>query len=231
MQPDNLDGSSAFANLGLGFVTPEFTDGGIRLRADVRYFHDFFEDDYGDWHFGVGLSVPVGRTQERVVERTIVKEVVVEKTAAPPTDLDQDGVPDFGDSCPNTIPHACVDVQGCMLQTQTITLQGVNFEFNKADLTGNAKLILQSVSRALLDQPGLNFEIAGHTDSVGSDTYNLNLSRARAEAVRSYLVSAGIASNRAVARGYGESEPVASNDTEAGRAQNRRVELGVLGAK
>jgi OOP family OmpA-OmpF porin len=68
-------------------------------------------------------------------------------------------------------------------------------------------------------------EVAGHTDSRGNDSYNLKLSQRRAESVRDYLISMGIESSRLTARGYGESQPVATNSTEGGRAQNRRVVL------
>jgi OOP family OmpA-OmpF porin len=71
-------------------------------------------------------------------------------------------------------------------------------------------------------------EVAGHTDSVGSEEYNMGLSDRRANSVKDYLISQGITATRLTARGYGESQPVASNDTDAGRAQNRRVELIVL---
>jgi outer membrane protein OmpA-like peptidoglycan-associated protein len=71
-------------------------------------------------------------------------------------------------------------------------------------------------------------EVGGHTDSVGSEAYNQGLSERRADAVRDYLMSKGVKASRLTARGYGESRPVASNDTEEGRAENRRVELVVI---
>jgi outer membrane protein OmpA-like peptidoglycan-associated protein len=74
-----------------------------------------------------------------------------------------------------------------------------------------------------------NVLIEGHTDSVGSETYNLGLSHRRADAVRAALISKGISENRITAKGYGESRPVASNTTAAGRQQNRRVEIVILG--
>jgi outer membrane protein OmpA-like peptidoglycan-associated protein len=81
----------------------------------------------------------------------------------------------------------------------------------------------------LLAYPGLTVEVEGHTDSVGNDSYNQALSDRRANSVRDYLVQQGIAANSIVSRGYGESKPLVSNDTAAGRQQNRRVELVLSG--
>ncbi|MFT2536497.1 OmpA family protein, partial [Escherichia coli] len=79
------------------------------------------------------------------------------------------------------------------------------------------------VAAGLASQPKLTVQIDGHTDSVGSAAYNLALSKKRAESVRAYLVSKGIDASRLAAEGYGKTKPIASNDTEAGRAENRRV--------
>lgn len=101
----------------------------------------------------------------------------------------------------------------------------VLFDFNRATLRPEAQRELTSVVREMQDNPQLAAEVIGHTDAVGTDTYNLGLSRRRADAVRSYLVSQGIAANRIQTRGLGESQPVAPNDTAEGRARNRRVEV------
>ena len=90
-----------------------------------------------------------------------------------------------------------------------------------------AEQTLDQVASALHAQPELLVEIQGHTDSIGSDSYNLNLSRKRAEAVKAYLVSKGLAHSSLTAQGYGKTKPIASNATAEGRAQNRRVEFVV----
>jgi len=108
---------------------------------------------------------------------------------------------------------------------KTVVLPGVNFAFNRADLLSQGKADLHAVIPDLEADHDLTLLIEGHTDSVGSDAYNQQLSERRAESVKAYLVSKGIAESRIETKGYGESQPVASNDTEAGRAKNRRVEL------
>jgi OOP family OmpA-OmpF porin len=139
-------------------------------------------------------------------------------------DTDGDGVYDYRDQCPNTAPGVAVDNRGCDLAAE-YRLEGVNFEFDSARLTSEAKARLDSDVQILLRHSDLKVEIAGHTDSVGAASYNESLSLRRAESVRDYLVGKGAKAANLTVRGYGESNPVASNDTEAGRAQNRRVEF------
>ena len=107
-----------------------------------------------------------------------------------------------------------------------MTLQeGVLFEYDKADLKPGAMHSLEPLMTFLREHPDRTLLIEGHTDSTGSDSYNLELSQRRAEAVRNFLTSQGISADRILARGYGESYPVTTNTTEAGRQQNRRVEV------
>ena len=110
-----------------------------------------------------------------------------------------------------------------------IVLRGVNFDFDKATIRRDAVTILDEVVVILRDEPAIDVSVDGHTDAIGSDAYNQRLSERRAQAVRDYLVRKGISPSRLRTRGFGESEPVASNDTEEGRAQNRRTELNVIG--
>ncbi len=142
-------------------------------------------------------------------------------------DLDGDGVLNERDKCPNTRPGAVVDLDGCEVEA-VISLEGVHFEFDKATLTPEAKAILDKAAGLLKTHERVVVEVAGHTDSVGSEEYNQKLSERRAMSVKDYLESQGITATRLTARGYGEAQPVASNDTDAGRALNRRVELIVL---
>ena len=104
-------------------------------------------------------------------------------------------------------------------------LTGINFEFNSAVINPNSEVTLQTAAQLLSDNPDAHVEIGGHTDNVGSATYNRQLSQQRAESVKAWLVAHGIEAGRMTVRGYGSQRPAASNDTEEGRAQNRRIEF------
>ncbi len=142
-------------------------------------------------------------------------------------DSDGDGVVDRLDQCPDTPAGDRVDAQGCSLPG-TLVLKGVHFDFAKANLRADARASLAETVALLRRYPGMKVEIAGHTDSRGSDERNQELSERRAQAVMDHLIGEGIPAERLSARGYGESEPVADNRAHAGRALNRRVELRIL---
>jgi outer membrane protein OmpA-like peptidoglycan-associated protein len=110
-----------------------------------------------------------------------------------------------------------------------MNMSDVLFEFGKYTLKPEAREKLAKVSGILLAYPGLTIEIDGYTDSIGSDGYNQTLSEERAGAVRDYLTSQGVPSGGVTSKGFGKTNPVASNDTTLGRQQNRRVELVVSG--
>jgi outer membrane protein OmpA-like peptidoglycan-associated protein len=111
--------------------------------------------------------------------------------------------------------------------TLTETAGKVLFDFNKATLKPEAKNQLAKVLQVLKDQPGAQVDIAGHTDSVGSDAYNLKLGKARADSVATYLTQNGVPRQNIRTESFGERQPVASNATAEGRAQNRRVEITI----
>ena len=153
-----------------------------------------------------------------------------------PRDSDGDGVYDGIDRCPDTPRGTEVDSKGCPVKKalfeegkKKLTLEGVNFEFDSAKLTGDSGETLDRVAASLRDWPEIRVEIGGHSDSKGGDEYNRSLSQRRAESVRDYLVSKGVKASRLEAKGYGETRPEADNDTAEGRAKNRRVELTKLG--
>jgi outer membrane protein OmpA-like peptidoglycan-associated protein/tetratricopeptide (TPR) repeat protein len=109
-----------------------------------------------------------------------------------------------------------------------IVLRNIFFDFDKATLRPESTNELERLIKLLNDLPTLKIEIGSHTDSKGSDDYNMKLSQARSESVVNYLISHGIAKDRLVAQGYGETKPIASNDTDEGRQQNRRSEFKIL---
>jgi OOP family OmpA-OmpF porin len=141
-------------------------------------------------------------------------------------DSDGDGVLDSADKCPDTPKGDRVDAIGCSFKEE-IKLPGVVFETNKADLLPESIPVLEGAVATLKRYPDLKIEVAGHTDSRGSDAYNLDLSARRAATVLKYLRDGGV-TNELSSRGYGERQPIASNASDEGRQQNRRVVLRVL---
>ncbi len=164
-------------------------------------------------------------------------------------DSDGDGVADYFDKCPNTPAGTKVDGSGCPLpapppakQDTTIiktekyyiteedrlivseAMRNIEFDFGKSTIRPRSLPYLTRVAD-MLKKKGFSLKLAGHTDNVGSDAANLKLSRNRAESVKSYLVSQGVNSGKIEATGYGESQPIATNTTDAGRQKNRRVEF------
>lgn len=130
----------------------------------------------------------------------------------------------------DTLPGADVERVGEGIKI-TLKENMVNFGFDSSNLTSGAKANLDKLATVLVNNPDTNINIYGYTDSKGADSYNLSLSDRRAGAVRSYMSSKGIAANRMNAMGMGEADPVATNDTDAGRAQNRRVEFAITANK
>lgn len=158
-------------------------------------------------------------------------------------DEDGDGVFDRRDRCPDTPANTPVDHRGCPLpqypasvkpaepaKSEVITLSDagdVLFAFNQSELTPTAKSQLDSIMGKLEDADVVSIKVVGFTDSVGSDAYNQALSQRRASSVAEYLLSQGVAPNKLTSEGKGESQPVADNETDEGRAKNRRVELHI----
>lgn len=141
------------------------------------------------------------------------------------SDQDGDGVLDEADQCPDTPAGTVVNSIGCE-ENVAIVLEGIFFEYKSFDLTGDSQAILDGVADKLV---AANAEVlvAGHTDSRGSDAYNLKLSERRAASVEQYLISKGVPAQNIASEGFGEDNPIASNDTDSGRAQNRRVEMQI----
>jgi OOP family OmpA-OmpF porin len=110
-----------------------------------------------------------------------------------------------------------------------LILRGVNFDFDKSNIRADARPVLDEAIDTLKEAGDVRIAVEGHTDGVGSEDYNEGLSIRRAKAVANYLAAGGISAARMEVSGFGESRPVATNDTADGRAQNRRVELNVIG--
>ncbi|MEM7084306.1 MAG: OmpA family protein [Pseudomonadota bacterium] len=139
-------------------------------------------------------------------------------------DSDGDGVVDFRDACPNSREGVHADATGCPLGDE-LRLPGLQFAKGSSTLNRRARGVLDRAANTLDKYPELLIEVAGYTDSRGDAGRNRTLSQQRADSVRRYLETIGIARTRLSSRGYGEEEPIASNDSAAGRAINRRVVL------
>lgn len=137
-------------------------------------------------------------------------------------DSDGDGVYDENDECPNTPEGATVDERGCW------TLGSVLFDTDKATLRAEAQSVLDEVATVMMNNSGLDFRIEGHTDSSASEAYNQALSERRAQSVKNYLIRSGIEANRLETEGFGETQPVAPNNSPENMQLNRRVEITPL---
>jgi OOP family OmpA-OmpF porin len=148
----------------------------------------------------------------------------------PDPDNDKDTFLDKDDKCPlefGVAPDGCPKkyVNVVVTQTKIEIKQTIFFEFNKATIKPISFPLLNEVAQAMKDNPTIKVEVQGHTDSVGNDAFNLKLSQKRAESVKAYLAKQGVAADRMVPKGYGETVPIADNRTKDGRSQNRRVEF------
>jgi len=143
------------------------------------------------------------------------------------TDSDDDGIVDSRDKCSGTASGKKVDRQGCELK-EVIVLKGVNFETSSDQLKNGSSAVLDEIAETLKRYPDMVVEVAGYTDNRGAANFNKQLSRQRATSVANYLTSQGVSSDKLQAKGYGAESPIADNNTAAGRAQNRRVELHII---
>ena len=235
------------AGLGAFYLFEAFgRDWGMRLDARYRYI------DLGDHVFGrgsittPGLEDPIEEPMfrfgiltfigPRVAPVAPVVAAVGPSTVAyvePILDSDADGIFDDKDQCPDTGKGVKIDAKGCPAAVQVgdgdnvIKSYGpIYFEYNKADIVASERTKLDAAAR---DIKGMKQKILvrlfGHTDDVGTPEYNLSLGERRANTVKSYLLSKGVPSNKIEVSSFGESKPAVDNATDAGRAQNRRVEV------
>lgn len=159
-----------------------------------------------------------------------------------PVDSDGDGIADDFDRCPGTAKGVAVDEKGCPVDQQGKFVTGtgpnrrfedIHFEFDRSNLSDYSQAVLDNAAKLIngLSQqyPSLKVDVSGHTDWVGTDAYNQALSERRANSVKQYLLRKGVEANRLSTYAYGESKPVATNETDEGRALNRRAEVRTRG--
>jgi OmpA-OmpF porin, OOP family len=197
----------------------------VEFRSDVRAFNSL-DEEYTDLaitagvNFLFGHSEPVMEKPMPVVVPAVVPAPVVE------VDTDGDGVFDSKDKCPDTAKQYKVDAVGCPMElTETATIKlAVKFDNNKAIVKDEYLADIGNLATFMNQYANTVVTVEGHTDSVGSDVYNKNLSQKRADAVKAVLISKfNIGADRVTAVGVGEASPIADNTTATGREENRRV--------
>lgn len=248
------ENNDTFANVGVGIKYA--LNNALSLRSDVRAFK-FTEADATDIGLNFGISYLFGaKSTTKSTTPTVRKEtdsdkdgVTDSKDQCPGTptgtqvnqygctvnnDLDNDGVPNNQDACPDTKAGAKVTDNGCYatLEKDVSISLNITFENNSDAVRAGSNNQISAVAEFMKTYPNTNVVINGYTDSMGAESYNKALSQRRANKVAEILTSQyGIEADRIEAIGYGEANPIASNDTAEGRAKNRRVDAVVKATK
>ena len=244
---DNDDSALLNYGLGLRYDIPYY---GIAVKGDVRHLFSI-NDKSNDIMYTLGLAMPLGKkyTENIVAKVPVIEEEIAPVVPIVDGDDDNDGVLNSKDLCPDSLPGAIVNETGCEIDSDndgvvnrldkcpntsegvavnsdgcvtTINLN-INFDTNSDNVKTTYNENLEEFANILLKNPKLNATIAAHTDSKGSEKHNQELSEKRAISAVKALENLNISPNRLQAVGYGESQPIASNDTKEGRSQNRRV--------
>ncbi|AXX91539.1 flagellar motor protein MotB [Malaciobacter molluscorum LMG 25693] len=228
---DNRNDSGLFGNYGIGYKY-KFTDD-IALKTDIRHL---INADHGDntLLYTVGLAISFGKKATNVapVQKQPVKEEPIAAKKEEPKkmaqldeiDSDGDGVPDSIDQCPNTPKGDFVDKVGCSLKTDL----NINFAFDSAKINNSYESKIKRFAEFMKKFPTTKAKIEAHTDAIGTKEYNQKLSERRALSTVEALKAYKIDKSRLKSYGYGESRPIATNETKEGRAKNRRVEATII---
>lgn len=219
-------GAGLIGEAGAGF-TYEVADNFL-VRSDVRYrYNQNFNanlqpgtNEFHDMVVNVGFVIPFGAKPKAVVAEAPPPAPLPVEAGCSTLDDDHDGVNNCVDKCPNTLPGAKVSITGCWIVD-------VKFANDSAVIPTEYYGDLDNTAKMIKDHPGLAIEIQGHTSKTGGFKHNMLLSERRAEAVKKYMVD-GENIPGLTTRGYGWTQPIDTNDTEEGRANNRRVQLQVL---
>lgn len=236
---DNLDGyNRGVANdkFSYGYAGLEFALGN-KAKPQLAFANPaaILEKNYVAKYDALKADLEASKNNEEV---SMLKDKVSKLTS----DADGDGVSDFYDKCPDTRQGIAVDGSGCPLPVTVIqkpvtyiisdedkkvvadAIKNLEFDLAKATIRSTSFSTLDKVANLIISK-NLSLKLAGHTDSQGSDAYNMKLSKERAESVKAYIVSKGANASRIEATGYGETQPIDTNATETGRQNNRRVEF------
>ena len=206
---DKLDGVRAAQGGLFGGVLDSYTTLGVGL---LYYFDQGTKSTYCD-EFAAGIKANIDYAKI---------EEIVRKYASTPTTVDYTLIE-------NIVKKNSAPVKEKVMTAGNWVLVGVNFESGKSSLTSESYPILVNAVQVLISNPDMKVEIQGHTDNIGSDSFNKKLSEQRAETVKRFLVAKGVAASRLSTVGFGSSNPVSDNKTAEGRSLNRRIEFKVLG--
>ncbi|MFD1771715.1 OmpA family protein [Sphingobacterium suaedae] len=236
--------------LNLGY-TMNFTDDNLLYGPARTDYKGKFSNVYGGLEFTLGsrdkenltFTNPVATLYDELKDPSLRNEVEALKQRVSTLegtvdqlskDSDGDGVSDKFDKCPGTPAGTAVDGSGCPIKFPEPVAQNnatsgayyapIQFEFDSSVLKTESYSTLDKLAKELRDANG-SVTLDGYASAEGTEDYNMNLSNDRANAVKQYLVNAGVSASSITATGYGEANPVASNATEEGRVQNRRVEI------
>ncbi len=250
--PDDESGIDVFTNFGFGLLSAPMGSYGLRLRAEWRTVRDGYVDKPRDKYLFLGVNFPLRRsgvspdvTAGRSPPPAPRNETASGSTAPPPApaaadpplpalppipqvDEDGDGIFDAQDRCPATLMGLRVDQYGCAMEGAIANLVGVRFITGSARVDAASTPALFRAVAALEGQPSMRVELRGHTDAIGSEVANQQLSEQRAATIARFLEGEGIEEWRISVTGFGASRPIADNATEQGRELNRRVEMRVI---
>lgn len=228
----NFDGDDEMTWDYGGGLKYQITDN-LVWRTAVRSFN-YFDRDREDADLGIDSSLVFyfgGDKRPQAPAPAPSRAAATPAPAAAPAapriaDADRDGVADANDKCPETPRNYAVDSDGCPIPVEEVARVElmVNFDFDKSDVKPEYFDEIQEVTDFMKQYSDVVIELEGHTDSRGTEVYNQGLSERRAAAVRQVMIDRfDISRARVTSRGFGESQPTATNDTDAGRADNRRV--------
>ncbi|WP_417333414.1 OmpA family protein [Halarcobacter sp.] len=207
--------TALFGNYGIG-LRYEFSND-MALKTDIRHLINTNDRD-NNLVYTVGLAIPFGEKAAPAPKEE--PQVQPKPSIAKLADTDGDGVPDIKDKCPDTPKGDIVDQNGCSLKVNL----NINFDFDSARINNEYDSKITKFADFMKKFPSVKGKIEAHTDSVGTEKYNQDLSERRAAAAVKALEEKGIDKSRLNSTGYGESKPKATNETREGRAENRRVE-------
>lgn len=219
-------GNDTIVDVGAG-VQYDFTDR-ISWRTAVRSYHDLSRSS-GDQDIGIDSALIFyfgGRSSSRSGSESPSEPIAAAPTSVPDSDQDRDGVPDSRDDCADTPRTYAVDNKGCPIAVEEVARVEllVNFDFDQSEIKPQYYSEIETVASFMEQYPDTIVELEGHTDNVGSDEYNQDLSERRAAAVRQLMIDQfDVQASRITAKGFGESQALVTNNSSAGRAQNRRV--------